>query len=432
MLRVRPAILSVLLLALLVLGSAPLMGRAQDEPVELLIWDQFTTPSESDVADAIYASFTAANPNITIRREVFDSDQMRQTINTALSSGTGPDIVFYDAGPGFAGVLADAGLLLPLEDLSAEYGWKDRIAETALQGATIDDQLYGLPLQVDLIGMYINRTLLEQEGLEAPETVEELVTFCQQASERGYVPISFNNNPGWQSGHQFSMTATNMVGPEAMRQLIFENEGSWDTPEMVQAMEAYFVTLRDAGCFAPDVNALTDDDGNALFYSGQSLLNTTGGWIVNDIETNMPDTDVEFVPFPALEGGQGRFWVTGIGSAFFISAQSEHQDAAAQFLDYLFSPEAAEQWVGGAGFVVPVEFDASSLEISPLFRSIVDTLGSAAAGEIELGYNIDVLAPAVYNEAMWNGFQAMLAGDKTAEEQAADLQAAWEEGQAAE
>jgi hypothetical protein len=29
---------------------------------------------------------------------------------------------------------------------------------------------------------------------------------------------------------------------------------------------------------------------------------------------------------------------------------------------------------------------------------------------------------------MLNGFQAMLNGDKTAEQQAADLQAAWEEG----
>ena len=29
---------------------------------------------------------------------------------------------------------------------------------------------------------------------------------------------------------------------------------------------------------------------------------------------------------------------------------------------------------------------------------------------------------------MTNGFQAMLAGEKTAEQQAADLQAAWEQG----
>ena len=57
----------------------------------------------------------------------------------------------------------------------------------------------------------------------------------------------------------------------------------------------------------------------------------------------------------------------------------------------------------------------------------MEVLNSAAADEIQLGYNIDVLAPAEFNDAMLNGFQAILAGDKTPEQQAADLQAAWEE-----
>ncbi len=39
---------------------------------------------------------------------------------------------------------------------------------------------------------------------------------------------------------------------------------------------------------------------------------------------------------------------------------------------------------------------------------------------------IDVLAPSGFNDARQNGFQAILAGDKTPEQQAADLQAAWE------
>ena len=66
------------------------------------------------------------NPNITITREAIQTDQMRDTVNTAISSGTGPDLIFYDAGPGYAGVLAEAGLLLPLDDYAAQYGWDER------------------------------------------------------------------------------------------------------------------------------------------------------------------------------------------------------------------------------------------------------------------------------------------------------------------
>jgi ABC-type glycerol-3-phosphate transport system substrate-binding protein len=104
----------VFLTLLLAFGAMPSVGRAQDQKIELRIWDQFTDPGESANADAIYKAYSDAHPNVTIKRESFATDQMRQTVNTALASGTGPDIIFYDAGPGYAGVLANAGLLTPL------------------------------------------------------------------------------------------------------------------------------------------------------------------------------------------------------------------------------------------------------------------------------------------------------------------------------
>ena len=119
------------------LAAGPLLGDARaQEPVELRVWDQFTDPTESDNADAIYAAFTEQNPNITITREAFSTDQMRDVVNTAISSGTGPDLIFYDAGPGYAGVLADAGLLLPLDDYASQYGWDERIAAPAAEATT--------------------------------------------------------------------------------------------------------------------------------------------------------------------------------------------------------------------------------------------------------------------------------------------------------
>src|SRR3954469_21248806 len=73
---------------LISLAAGPLLGtaRAQDK-VELRVWDQFTEASVSPTVDAVYAAFTEQNPNITITREAVSSDQMRQTVNTAIASG---------------------------------------------------------------------------------------------------------------------------------------------------------------------------------------------------------------------------------------------------------------------------------------------------------------------------------------------------------
>ena len=423
------AVLSVVAF-LLSLTAGPLLNdaRAQDEPIELRVWDPFTEGSASPTIEAVYAAFMEQNPNITITREAIGTDQMRQTVNTAISSGTGPDIVLYDPGPGYAGVLAEAGLLLPLDDYAAQYGWDERVAAPAAEATTLGGAFYGMPLTTDLIGMYYNQTLLDQEGMVAPQTLDELVAFCGEATGKGYVPIAFGNNPGWEAFHQFSMTSNQMLGPEAMRALLFENQGSWDTTEIVAAIEAFFVTLRDAGCFPEDANAIGYDDGNSLFFNGEALLHTTGSWLVGDILEAMPDYEVGFQPFPEIEGGQGRVWIAGVGSAWYISANSAHPDEAAAFIDYVYSQESVNRLVGENRFIIPVDFDLSTIELDPLTALIYEARQSAADEGVEFGYNVDVIAPPEFNDAMLNGFQAILAGDKTSEEQAVDLQTAWEEG----
>ena len=148
----------------------------------------------------------------------------------------------------------------------------------------------------------------------------------------------------------------------------------------------------------------------------------------------MPDQDVEYAPFPAIDGAKGQYWISGVGSAWYISAKSAHQDEAASLLDYFFQPDTVKQWIEKAGFYVPVQVDdIASLNVSPLYKSILSVLqtGIGANATTQFGYNVDVLAPPQFNDAMQNGFQAVISGDKTPEQLAAELEAAWKEGMSA-
>jgi hypothetical protein len=53
---------------------------------------------------------------------------------------------------------------------------------------------------------------------------------------------------------------------------------------------------------------------------------------------------------------------------------------------------------------------------------MAETISSLADPEA-MGVNIDVLTPEAFNTTMLDGFQAVLGGDRTPEEQAAELQA---------
>ncbi len=407
-------------------AGAAVRARTSQQ-VTLTVWDQFTGP-ETTAVDKLYHNFTAAHPTITIRREAVQTDQMRQTVKTALASGTGPDIIFYDAGPGYAGVLANAGLLRPLDAYAATYNWNARVIPSAREGVMINGKVYGLPLQVDLIGVYYNKTLIDKAKLTVPRTVDQLISFCGQAKAKGYIPMAFSDKPGWQAFHEFSMLSNNIVGPEAMRQLLLHNKGNWNTPQMTKAIQLFFVDMQKAGCFPPHVNALGYDDANSLFYTGKALLNPTGSWLSTNIDQNVKNYQIGMMPFPAVSGGKGSFWDTGVGSAYYISSKSQHPKEAAQFLDYLISQQAVKVWVEQTGSFPPVKFDTRAAHVSPLFRSILNVLQSGINGKTQFGYNIDVLAPAPFNTAMQNGFQAILAGSESAQQETSQLQTAWQQG----
>lgn len=415
--------LGVAVVALLSIVTAGPM--AAQEAVTLLVWDQHGDAAATAV-ETIYNGFMEKYPHITIERELVPLEQLRATARTALASGTGPDVMYHDVTPGRE--LFRAGLLLPLDEYAEQYGWRDRFFPAGLQWTLVDDQISGLGLEYEFVGVFVNKTIFEEEGWEVPQTLDQLLAYCQDAKEKGYVPVAHGQNPGWQNYFSFTMPVHNVVGVEAMRQLLFEGEGRWDTPEMVRAVEVFDRDMRDAGCFVEDVNGLDWQGQQDLFFAGEAPLFPTGTWVVGEILNNMPDYEVEMMPFPAIEEGGNRVYTAGMGSAYFISASTEHPDEAALFLDYIFSEEAVKIWIEDAGFIPPVQADTSGLDVPPLLQFVLETLQAAGKGEgdVQLGWNVDLLVPEEFDTMMRDGFQAVMADLKTPEEQLADLQAIWE------
>ena len=278
--------------------------------------------------------------------------------------------------------------------------------------------------------MYYNQTLLDQEGMTVPETLDELVAFCGEATEKGYIPIAFADSrrvagvpPVLDDGQPDGRPGGDAGAARTTRE-------AGTRPEIVTAIEAFFVTLRDAGCFPEDAVAITYDDGNSLFFNGEALLHTTGSWLVAEIEENMPDTEVGFVPFPEIEGGAGpRLDLRRrVGLVHLLRRRSIRTRRRPS------STTSSRRKPSTSGSVCRAT-SSRSRSILPISRSIpLDRPRSSrrcrppVRRACSSATTSTCLAPPEFNDMMSNGFQAMLVGDKTAEQQAADLEAAWEEG----
>ena len=362
--------------------------------------------------------FEAENPGITVELSSLPFDTMRTILQTQLRSGEAPDVFNWGSGPSFGGALADAGLLYDLSDAYEERGWE--VYDFAKERVTTDDgMVYGVPGEMETLGIFYNLDIFEELGLEEPQDLADLERIAQTVQEAGYMPFAVSDQEGWQGGHQLSMALSSAVGSDGMEEFI-EGERSWASPEVVEAV-ALWDRWEEAGFLTPFPTSVSYDSGNALFFSGEAAMIPMGSWLVDGITANA-DFEAGYFPFPA-EDGPGIF-AAGLGSGPMITAETEHPEEALALVDFLVSPEHGRWMVENLDVIPPFPADTEGVDVSPLFAQVLEDVEQFGAGTGDFGVNIDVLMGDAFNEAMFDGMQAIYSDQATPDEVAQRLEEA--------
>jgi raffinose/stachyose/melibiose transport system substrate-binding protein len=406
------------------LGAAG-CGGSRSETVRFLDETTETTALERAVQDIIQG-FENQNPNIDVQREAMTTEDIRTVIQTRLRSEQPPDVFSYDTGPGFGGVLAEAGLLRPLERAYTENGWD--IYDWAKQGVTYNGTLYGVPDRLDEIIVYYNRSLFNRLGVEEPKTLDDLRGIADELKGRGIIPLSFGNRERWPAGHLFSIGASNFLGRRGLDDILY-GEGRWDAPEVVTAIDLIFRDFVESGYYPKSPNVTMYDGANTLFYSGEAAMLPTGTWLVSEIVQAVQDFEVGFFPFPSIDGS-GISPPVGVGAGLFVATDAKNPEGAIKFIDYLQQDDTARFDIEKFNTIPAHPVGTEGLDVPELFKQVLDDLSRSPQAEA-FGYNIDILVPRNFNEVMFSGFQEVLNGARLAEEQAGALRQAWEEAKRA-
>jgi raffinose/stachyose/melibiose transport system substrate-binding protein len=393
-------------------GGAP-QGNTDPDSIRFLIGQ----PEDTADLDLVKEDLKAfeEETGISVKLDVVPAENMRTVLQTQLRSGEGPDVFGYDTGPGFAGALEKAGLLYDLTDAYAENDWP--IYDFAQERVTFGGKLVGIPNDIESVGLFYNKTLFDDLGIEQPQTIDDLTAAAETIRDNDVIPFAVSDKEGWQGGHLLSMVLSSEIGGDALEELI-AGDAAWDSPEVVDALSVLAEYNADK-FFTPSATAVTYDNANALFYSGKAAINPTGSWLAQDIERNV-DFEVGYMPFPASDS-PGIF-SGGLGSGLFISKSTAKADAAVQFLNWNVTEEHGKWQVEKQQSIPAFPVDTTDIEASPLFTQILADAAKIADGTGDFGYNVDVLMSDTFNEAMWDGVQAILTGQKKPEQVAADLE----------
>ncbi len=149
----------------------------------------------------------------------------------------------------------------------------------------------------------------------------------------------------------------------------------------------------------------------------------TGTWLVSTIVESVQDFEVGIFPFPSIDGS-GIAPPAGVGSGLFVAKNAKEPEGAIAFIDYLQQESTARMLMERLNSIPAFPVNTDGLDVSDLFKLVLEDLSEQGQAE-SFGYNIDVLAPANFNEVMFSGFQEVLNETRSAEEQAQALQAAW-------
>ncbi|MDR1512571.1 MAG: extracellular solute-binding protein [Propionibacteriaceae bacterium] len=395
------------------------------DPVELVIAYCDAHPVE-DLIDG----FTELHPNVTFDKQYEDCGNLATDVVNRLTSAEPPDLVQYVDSA--IQTTVPAGHILDLGPYVEAYGWDAKFPAPELAQLQLSDDAkvhgtgrqYGIPGGASFTGVFYNKALLAQAGVDAPpETVAEFEEALEKAKAAGLTPLALGSLDDG-GIHLWGGLLTSLFGLQEAQDWVNGKPGSSiDTPGAVEAT-AKLAEWAEKGYFPGSANGTKEDDARASFARGEAVFTVDGSWAVGPVGEGLGD-DAGFFGFPGVDASDPA---TGQGftAGFAISARSAKADVAAAFLDYLASAAAAEISVGLG--MLPVNIDTAPPAPAGVPDDLRDAYAEAAqAGGIVTFYDH---ATTTMHTALTQGLQAVIAGQTTPQEFISDIQADWDQAHA--
>lgn len=291
-----------------------------DQKLTYWLWqDDATDTTWTDLAD----EFNAQSKHGTVEMQVIPLAQYEDKLLNALSSGGGPDAArFKDV---WLGEFVKAKAVAPLGERINGWDGKDDVEPALIDAGKVpgDDEIYLMPHQYTTLYMYYNKAIFAANGLEAPETHDDVLAAAETLDEAGQFAMDIRGGAGGQD-----QWAAWMYSGGAK----FVNDDGKVTLAKGDAVDVNQDYL-DMGEFAPP-GSLTADfaavRGNFINGTTAMMIHHPGSLAA--VREALGD-DVGVVPMPSADPEEPA--TLGSMSGNVIFAGSEKQDLAWEWISWL-------------------------------------------------------------------------------------------------
>jgi raffinose/stachyose/melibiose transport system substrate-binding protein len=363
-------------------GSSSSGDSSSGGPVSMTLWTNATTgPGTAFFKDTI-ASFEKANPNVTIKMQVVQNEDLDGKLQTALQAGQGtaPDI-FLQRGGGKEAAMVEAGQLADISDsLSAET--KQNVSDGSFAQEQVDGKTYAMPVDLLPGGFWYSKDLFKQAGITStPTTLAELEADNTKLKGIGVAPIAVGAKDAWPAAHWYYWFALR----ECSQQTLDATAKSlkFDDPCWTKAGND-LVAFEKTTPFQPGFLNTSAQQGAGssagMVANHKAAMELMGAWDPGVIGGLTPDQkplpDLGFFPFIQVPGGQGDPQAIMGGSDGYSCSAWAPQPACSDFLNYLVTTPVQKNYYK-AFDVVPVNKAAQGVVTEPYLKDLMKASNAA-------------------------------------------------------
>lgn len=381
-------------------GDLSLMGWASSE-------------SENERLQTVVDAFNEEHPDMQVALNLVPSYD--EKLQASLSGGAPPDAFYIDSFklPDFAA----AGALAPIGD---ELSNPDDFYPALRNAFTYEGTFYCPPKDFSTLGLFYNKDMFEQAGIEEPTadwTWDDLQAAAEAITAAG-IEVDGNTAVGLSLSADFARLiafiyqAGGSVTDEDFTTMTI------NSPEALEAVNFYVNLVLD-GYAAPPSELDSGWNGEA-FGKQRAAMTVEGNWMVPFLADQFPDVNYGIAELPAGPGGKATMAFT---VCYGAPADGANPEGSLELIDFLTGEEGMKQWTD-LGLAMPTRQSlrdgwleqfpdlepllngadhAHPWQFRPGFSDVLDTI-NAGLQEAFLGTKLpeDVLAEAeeVGNEVL--------------------------------
>ncbi len=366
------------------------------------------------------------NPNFEWEYEMVSADNLTQKIATLSASNDLPDVFAYEAGAPLT-TLIDADKVANVSEIVDALGVSESLSPSAVElmkGLSGTDDLYDLPLGLNVEGFWYNKALFEQAGCEAPTTWDEFEAVLEKLDAAGIQPLVTGGSDKWLATRLINAYAVRTMGNDVMTKAA---DGEIDyTDEGLVAAAQKLADWADKGYFGEGVTTVDANTAGSMVMSGKGAIFYTGSWFTQNLtdpsQNPAGDDGIGFFNIPVADESvsSATSYSMNCGNILALD-KAKFDEGTAWFLKY-FIENMGNVAMEELGTVKGYTYTTEAEDMDTYTKLVLDEIDKSTEGFAWWEAKMD----SELSKTAQENVQPLLNGDMTAEEYMQSIQDVYE------